>query len=580
MAKSGGGDPGAGGARTALMAAAAAAVVAVIGYGAYRLGQPAAPVPSGTPAKPVAEAPVAPASSEAAGDNAPDDRGGTREAAAPAPEAPPAAASEDTAQTEAPVVLPAFDLIRVEPDGASVIAGSAAPGARVSLLLDGVEVAEAEAGSDGKFVMITNIAPSVAARVVSLSARDADGAVLLSDESAVIQAAPVEMAEAAPAAPATPPAPEAQTPPAPEAQTPAAPEAQRAPGPETGAVTASSSAPPGAGAAQGPAAAVPEASADGASAPVAPSQAVPPAPMQAGEQPVVSSPSPEAPAEAVSQQQDGAQAGQTPASPPPAAQQDTPAAASAPAAQSGLASEAGTAKPTAPEPTTPEPTTPEPKAPEQTAPEQTPKQTPEQNGASDRPVASVPAAEAPTVMLMDSEGVRVVQSPAREPEVQGSVTIDSISYDNAGEVTLAGRGKAGANVRVYLDNRPVKTAPIAEDGQWRTPLPQVDEGIYTLRVDELAETGEVSSRVETPFKREDPAQFAAALAQKEAEMPQEAAEPPVQAITVQPGNTLWGISRARYGEGILYVRVFEANRDQIRNPDLIYPGQVFTLPED
>ena len=45
--------------------------------------------------------------------------------------------------------------------------------------------------------------------------------------------------------------------------------------------------------------------------------------------------------------------------------------------------------------------------------------------------------------------------------------------------------------------------------------------------------------------------------------------------TVQPGNTLWAIARERYGRGILYVAVYEANRDLIRDPDLIYPGQVF-----
>ena len=52
----------------------------------------------------------------------------------------------------------------------------------------------------------------------------------------------------------------------------------------------------------------------------------------------------------------------------------------------------------------------------------------------------------------------------------------------------------------------------------------------------------------------------------------------IQAITVQPGNTLWAISRDKYGEGVLYVRIFQANRDRIRDPDLIYPGQVFTVP--
>ncbi len=59
-----------------------------------------------------------------------------------------------------------------------------------------------------------------------------------------------------------------------------------------------------------------------------------------------------------------------------------------------------------------------------------------------------------------------------------------------------------------------------------------------------------------------------------------AAPEPVKAqvITVQPGFTLWGIASKSYGDGILYVRVYEANKDQIRNPDLIYPGQVFTVP--
>ena len=54
--------------------------------------------------------------------------------------------------------------------------------------------------------------------------------------------------------------------------------------------------------------------------------------------------------------------------------------------------------------------------------------------------------------------------------------------------------------------------------------------------------------------------------------------PDVTRVTVQPGFTLWRIARENYGRGILYVQVFEANRDKIRNPNLIYPGQVFTVP--
>jgi nucleoid-associated protein YgaU len=49
-------------------------------------------------------------------------------------------------------------------------------------------------------------------------------------------------------------------------------------------------------------------------------------------------------------------------------------------------------------------------------------------------------------------------------------------------------------------------------------------------------------------------------------------------ITVQPGFTLWGIATERFGDGVLYVQVYEANKDKIRDPNLIYPGQVFVIP--
>ena len=49
-------------------------------------------------------------------------------------------------------------------------------------------------------------------------------------------------------------------------------------------------------------------------------------------------------------------------------------------------------------------------------------------------------------------------------------------------------------------------------------------------------------------------------------------------VVIQPGNNLWRISRVIYGRGVEYSVIYEANRDQIRDPDLIYPGQIFTTP--
>ena len=175
-----------------------------------------------------------------------------------------------------------------------------------------------------------------------------------------------------------------------------------------------------------------------------------------------------------------------------------------------------------------------------------------------------------TVLLADENGVQVLQTPAEDaPEVMSTVALDAISYSEDGEVQLSGRGLGEGFVRVYLDNAPVTLTPIEADGNWQSQLAEVDSGVYTLRVDELDANGNVTSRVETPFKREDQDIVAEYTADGEK----------IRAITVQPGNTLWAISRAAYGEGTFYIRVYEANRDRIRNPDLIYPGQVFTVPE-
>ena len=48
--------------------------------------------------------------------------------------------------------------------------------------------------------------------------------------------------------------------------------------------------------------------------------------------------------------------------------------------------------------------------------------------------------------------------------------------------------------------------------------------------------------------------------------------------TVKPGDSLSKIARQHYGDAQMWPKIFEANRDQIKNPDLIHPGQVLTLP--
>ena len=147
----------------------------------------------------------------------------------------------------------------------------------------------------------------------------------------------------------------------------------------------------------------------------------------------------------------------------------------------------------------------------------------------------------------------------------------TITYSEQGEVRLSGRAQTdGTTVQVYLDNVAVGKLVVDEDGRWRGDINDIETGIYTLRVDELNEGGKVISRVETPFKRESAETLARATANYDG---------PIKAVTVQEGATLWAIARERYGDPTLYLRVFDANREAIRDPDLIYPGQVFDLPD-
>lgn len=190
--------------------------------------------------------------------------------------------------------------------------------------------------------------------------------------------------------------------------------------------------------------------------------------------------------------------------------------------------------------------------------------------ATEPPDETADTPQAPAVLLSTAEGVEVMQPAA--PAMPDQVAIDAITYGDSGEVTLSGRGTASSELRIYLDNRPVARADVPGTGRWQAELPAIETGTYTLRVDEIDAQGTVASRAESPFLREDPAKLAAAGEAVDAGTP-------LRVVTVQPGHTLWALARDRYGEGTAYVKLFEANRGQIRNPDLIYPGQVFDMPD-
>ena len=496
------------------------------------------PVPEQAASEAVAEAPpevAAATESEAESETAPEAAPESAPESAPetAPETAPganvaeASADAGNADTVAPVAeAPRVETLRVEPDGMTVIAGRAAPGARVVVMLDALQVAETMADAGGGFVTMVVLPPSDVPRVLSLVA-DPEGSAVMSEGTYIV--APVQAVVA-------------------EAETGAA---------QTGvtdAGTAEAEAPADDVAAEEVAAAADVASASVASVPEAAPAPDEPAVVVEGESvPVAEANEP------------AAEVGSAVAV---AVVEMAPEEAAAESAETGATEQ--TTEPAAEATVVTAPQAQAAPAPDLPAPDL----------VTEAPGLGAPApgeTAAPPVLVSDAQGVRVVQpalAPGAGPEVLETAAVDAIAYDAQGRVSLSGRAAGGGMVRLYLDNAPLTDVAVDAMGQWAADLTDVAAGVYTLRVDQIDTGGRVTSRVETPFLREEREAIAAAMAD---DTGSEGFAVAMQ--TVQPGNTLWAIARERYGEGILFLKVFEANRDRIRNPDLIYPGQVFVLPD-
>ncbi|MBN9088986.1 MAG: LysM peptidoglycan-binding domain-containing protein [Reyranella sp.] len=169
------------------------------------------------------------------------------------------------------------------------------------------------------------------------------------------------------------------------------------------------------------------------------------------------------------------------------------------------------------------------------------------------------------VMISPSSGAATLvqpPSPAGVPKV-GDLQVSTLDYDDRGQATITGQATPGATVRAYLDDKPVAEGKAGSDGRWRlAPSDPLHAGEHRLRVDRLAQDGMPVARLEMKFQRQEA-------------LPAEN----TRRLHIVRGDNLWNIARAHYGEGFRYTTIFEANKDLIRDPNLIYPGQIFTLPK-
>jgi nucleoid-associated protein YgaU len=248
--------------------------------------------------------------------------------------------------------------------------------------------------------------------------------------------------------------------------------------------------------------------------------------------------------------------------------------------------------------------------------------------------AAAPAAEAPGATAPAAPAETAPAAPAAAV-AEPKIVVEAVEIDG-NKIFVAGLADAGRKVRAYANDILLGDAVTSPDGHFLVEATRdIPVGSYTIHVDGLDADGvKVVARAAVPFERE-PGEAVAAVAPAEtkpaetkpaapavAEAPAAPAAPatvaaaPAEpapatpaapaaeapavvaaatpeapetvapklehadgAVIIRRNDTLWRISRRVYGHGVRFSTIYLANQDQISDPDRIWPGQVFKVPE-
>jgi nucleoid-associated protein YgaU len=209
-------------------------------------------------------------------------------------------------------------------------------------------------------------------------------------------------------------------------------------------------------------------------------------------------------------------------------------------------------------------------------------------------------------------------------ENPADIRIEAVEID-AGTIFVAGAAKPGAQVRVYANEILLGDTTAGPNGRFLVEVKRdLPVGDYIIRADVIdPATGDVVARAAVPFTRSEGEHLSAVAS----DTPVSGETPPASSgtsggaagegqqsaalsvpgsatalpdgppkvpegitvtghlrrtnssVIIRRGDTLWHISRRIYGKGIRYTTIYLANQDQIKDPDMIWPGQIFALPE-
>ncbi len=226
---------------------------------------------------------------------------------------------------------------------------------------------------------------------------------------------------------------------------------------------------------------------------------------------------------------------------------------------------------------------------------------PETKAAEAKPAEPQPAQPGPQQQAGVAPPVPPPSAPPGQTAARAEIKIVTVEAEE-GKLFVSGLSSPGATVRLYLNESLIAPGGAGGDGKVSFSIASgVKPGDYRIRLDDVDPvSGQVRSRAEVGFnvpvqvasvRPQAPAspQGANPSAQPSREVASALPEgqmasagtiviPNINTAIVSRGDNLWRISQRVYGKGLRYTVIYGANQEQIRNPDLIYPGQVFVLP--
>jgi nucleoid-associated protein YgaU len=185
---------------------------------------------------------------------------------------------------------------------------------------------------------------------------------------------------------------------------------------------------------------------------------------------------------------------------------------------------------------------------------------------------------------------------------QSSLSFDIARVDADGDAVIAGRAPPGATVGLMRGGERLDRAVANASGEFAMVPSRLPAGSYELGLSaELPDGTVIASKHGVAVTVSEAAPSAHAVQLHAEYVPETTSEPrpsseprlrasksqesagprPARAISskvISRGDSLWHISRITYGDGSRYALVYRANRDRIRDPNLIYPGQTLVLP--